>query len=391
MATIDVAVVGSRFGAHFLPLYRSHPQVGSVALVDVDTAALHRVADEFGVNDRFTSLDELLATDRYDAVHVASPVRFHVEHSVAVLRSGRHCASAVPMATTLDGIEQVLDAERDSGRVYMMMETMVFGRAFFYVKDLIDTGRLGPLTLMRGDHIQNLDGYPSYWRGFPPLNYATHIVSPLLALADARVEKVAARGSGILTEERRGDFSNPFPAETGLFALDRDGLTAEVTVSFFQTARSYYEGFSVFGHDMGVEWPMLDEEDGLTVYTLEPVQANWSRPARAQTVHPPDRTQVLPAELRRFTRPSEYDPGDGRPVVRVGAAHGGSHPHLAHEFVSAAVADRPALVDGVTAATWTAPGICGHASAMADGAWTSVPGFGTPHRLLDSPPGAAAR
>lgn len=383
MSMIDVAVVGSRFGSEFLPLYRSHPDVGRVALVDVDAEALHPTADRFGVDERFTSLDELLATDRYDAVHIASPVRFHVEHSVAALRSGRHCASAVPMATTLAGVEQVLEAERDSGQVYMMMETMVFGREFFYTSGLIESGRMGPLTLMRGDHIQNLDGFPHYWQGYPPLTYATHIVSPLLALADTRVDRVAARGNGMLTADRHGAFDNPFPAETGLFALDRDGLTADVTVSFFQTARKYYEGFSVFGHNMGVEWPIVNEDDGLTVHTLQPLGPVRGRPASVETVHPPDRTDLLPTELTRFTRPAEYDPGHGRPVVHTGADHGGSHPYLAHEFVSAVAQNRPALVNGTTAATWTAPGICGHASAMADGEWTSVPDFGTPHRVLD--------
>ena len=45
------------------------------------------------------------------------------------------------------------------------------------------TGRLGALTAYRGFHIQNLDGYPRYWLGYPPMKYVTHALSPLLALA----------------------------------------------------------------------------------------------------------------------------------------------------------------------------------------------------------------
>ena len=378
MAGIDVAVVGSRFGSAFLPLYLSHPAVNRVGLVDIDPAGLRETADAYGVDDVFTGLDELLASQRYDAVHIASPVRFHVEQSVAVLLSGRHCASAVPMATTLEGIDRVLDAERESGRVYMMMETMVFHRAFLYMKELVDSGRMGPLTLLRGDHIQNLDGFPRYWQGYPPLQYATHIVSPLLALAGARVRRVAGRGSGTLTPQRRGDFDNPFPLETALLDLDRDELTAEVTVSFFQTARSYYEGFSVFGHDMGVAWPMVGEDDGLTVFTLEQQEHRRGRPVRVEKIEPPDRPDLLPPELAAFARDTQFVPGVGHVPVPTLAHHGGSHPHLVHEFVSAITEQRRSRVDGVTAAAWTAPGICGHASALAGGEWMEVPDYGQP-------------
>lgn len=384
MSTIDVAVVGSRFGSAFVPLYLSHPGVNKVALVDVDAEALRETAQTYRVHDTYASLEELLATDRYDAVHIASPVRFHVDQSVAVLRSGRHCASAVPMATTLAGIERVLGAERDSGSVYMMMETMVFHRAFLYIQDLIESGRMGPLTLLRGDHIQNLDGFPRYWQGYPPLEYATHIVSPLLALADARVRRVVGRGSGELTPERRSDFDNPFPVETALLDLDRDRLTAEVTVSFFQTARSYYEGFSVFGHDMGVAWPLVGEDDGLTVFTLEQSADGRGRPVRVEQVDPPDRTDLLPAELAPFIGTAHFDPGDGAASVPTLPHHGGSHPHLVHEFVSAVAERRRPRVDGVTAATWTAPGICGHASALSGGDWTTVPDYGQPYRWVST-------
>ncbi|MET9023315.1 Gfo/Idh/MocA family oxidoreductase [Actinopolymorpha sp. NPDC004070] len=378
--TIDVAVVGGRFGGEFLPLYRSHPDVGRVALCDIDKDTLHAVADRYGVRDRFDSLDALLASDRFDAVHVASPVRFHVDQSVAVLDSGRHCASAVPMATTLDGIRRVLSAQRSSGRTYMMMETMVFGREFFHVRDLYQRGDLGALTFLRGAHIQNLDGFPRYWYGYPPMTYSTHALSPLLALAGARVRTAIGLGSGRLTPDRRGDFGNPFPVETALFQLDKDDLAAEVTVSFFQTGRTYYEGFSVYGHEAGVEWPQLNEDDGLRVFRLEPLggadgPGGRGRSASASTVHPPDRPDLLPPELAPFVRPTTFDPGDGAPAVRVGSAHGGSHPHLVHEFVTSIVESRTPVVDSLTAAAWTAPGICGHESALRNGERLDIPDF----------------
>lgn len=380
---IDVAVVGGRFGSEFLPIYRSHPDVGRVGLVDVDGTALADVGDRFGVDDRYGSIEELLAGDRYEAVHVASPVRFHVEQVVAVLDSGRHAACAVPMATTIDGIRRIMAARETAGTNYMMMETMVFGREFFFAREMHRRGDLGALTYLRGTHIQDLDGFPPYWMGYPPLTYSTHALSPLLALADARVRSAHALGSGRLTTDRVGDFDNPYPLETALFQLDHDDLVAEVTVSFFQVARKYQEGFSVYGRDRGLEWPAIANDDEFTLFELQPLQSGHrGRSGTARVVETPDRADLLPPELAAFTRRHDYDPGGGRAPVDLHSAHSGSHPHLVHEFVRSIVEQRPPLVDAVTAATWTAPGIAGHESAMRHGEPVPVPDFGTPNRLL---------
>ena len=97
--SIDVAVVGLGFGEEFLPIYRAHPLVGRVAIVDPSPSRLAEVGDLHDIPDRFSDLAEVLATDRWDAVHILAPVSFHADYSVAVLESGRHCACAVPMAT----------------------------------------------------------------------------------------------------------------------------------------------------------------------------------------------------------------------------------------------------------------------------------------------------
>lgn len=380
MSGINIAVVGAGFGRDFLPVYRSHPDVGRVAICDANRAVCDEVGDRFGVADRFTDLEVLLADDTWDAVHIATPVRFHVDHAVAVLRSGKHCACAVPMATTLDGIRAILDAQEASGATYMMMETMVFGREYLYVAGRHERGELGPLTFLRGDHIQNLDGYPWYWYGYPPMTYSTHALSPLLALAGARVTRAHGLGSGRLTPDRTGEFDNPYPVESALFALDRDGLAAQVTASFFQTGRAYYEGFSVYGQDRGVEWPQTGQEEGpLTVFTLDPKPRGRGdgrgRPVEIERVEAPDRADLLPAAIAPFTRRTSFDPGTGVAAVPAGGGHGGSHPHLVHEFVSSLVEGRRPAVDAVTAATWTAPGICGHASAMRNGEPVDVPDY----------------
>ena len=57
------------------------------------------------------------------------------------------------------------------------------------------------------------------------------------------------------------------------------------------------------------------------------------------------------------------------------ADHGGSHPHMVHEFVSSIVEERQPWPDAITTAGWTAAGICAHESAMNGGKRIEIPQF----------------
>lgn len=358
-AQIRLAVVGLHFGQAFVPIYQSHPDVARVALCDLDEPLLNAVGDRFGIADRFTRLEELLAAD-YDAVHLLTPVPRHVEQTLAALAAGKHCACAVPMATDLNDLRQIIAAQQQSGKNYMMMETAVYTREFLFAQDLLARGEMGALTFLRGTYFQDLEGdYPAYWRAQPPMHYATHAVAPLLALARTRAAAVCCFGSGQLRPDIQQPGGNTFPLQTAIFHLAGTNLAAEVTRSWFQTARAYTEAFSVYGDRAGFEWQQLEHEDPL-LFTLDQVQpGHRGRPVTASRIQVPDRADLLPPAIASFTQ----------------GGHGGSHPHLVHEFVRSIVEERPPAIDAITAADWTAPGLCAHESATQGGEPVSIPDF----------------
>ena len=61
--------------------------------------------------------------------------------------------------------------------------------------------------------------------------------------------------------------------------------------------------------------------------------------------------------------------------VAQGGGHGGSHPHMVHEFASALVEDRDPWPNAATAANWTCVGICAHQSAEKGGQRVTLPAF----------------
>lgn len=354
-----IGVVGLHFGAEFVPIYQQHPDVEQVAICDLNVEVLQRVGDRFGVEDRFTRLEDLLADQHYDAVHLLTPVPFHVEQTLAVLNAGKHCACAVPMATSIDDLWRIIAAQQASGKNYMMMETGAYLREFFFVQDLYERGELGTLTFLRGTYYQDLEGnYPTYWRAQPPMHYLTHAIAPLLALTQKRVAKVCCLGSGRLRPDIQQPDGNIFPLQTGLFQLADSDVVAEVTRSWFQVAHPYTETFSVYGDKRGFEWLLEHEKPRL--YTLEPVQpGRRGRPVTTEQVTVPDRADLLPAAIAPFTS----------------GGHGGSHPHLAHEFVRSIGEGRAPAIDAYKAADWTAPGICAHESALRGGEPILLPDF----------------
>ena len=74
------------------------------------------------------------------------------------------------------------------------------------------------------------------------------------------------------------------------------------------------------------------------------------------------------------------DPNADVPA-RVGARHGIARrltdlgAVLGDEFVRSIIERRPPAIDAVTAANWTAAGICAHQSAMAGGDGIDIPRF----------------
>ena len=58
-----------------------------------------------------------------------------------------------------------------------------------------------------------------------------------------------------------------------------------------------------------------------------------------------------------------------------GGGHGGSHPHLAHNFLMACLGQQPPMPDAETSVNWTMVGICAHESALKGGEKIRIPRF----------------
>jgi len=89
-----------------------------------------------------------------------------------------------------------------------------------------------------------------------------------------------------------------------------------------------------------------------------------------------DYAHILPEGIREFTTKGVYDMDENQHLsFKQGSGHGGSHPHLVYEFISAILENRDPFPNAAQSANWTCVGICAHESAMKNGEKVMVPIF----------------
>jgi predicted dehydrogenase len=367
---IKVAIVGLGFGAEFIPIYQLHPDAEMYAICQRNREKLDQIGDHFGVAKRYTDYDEMLKDPEIDAVHINTPIPDHAIQSIKALKAGKHVACTVPMATTVEECRQIVELTEQTGLTYMMMETVVYAREFLFMKELYEKGELGKIQFLKASHQQDMDGWPNYWPGLPPMHYATHCVGPVLGLTRDEAEYVSCFGSGTIREELHHHYGSTFAVESTHIKFRNSDLSAHVYRSLFDTARQYRESFEVYGSQKSVEWPLIEGQP-LVVHT-----AKKPEPEIPEEVHSPDYAHLLPASIQRYTTKGVYDTDDNQHLsFTQGAGHGGSHPHLVHEFVSALVQKRAPFPNARQSANITCVGILAHESALQGGKLMELPAF----------------
>ena len=151
-----------------------------------------------------------------------------------------------------------------------------------------------------------MDGWPDYWPGLPPMHYATHCVSPCLAILGKHAESVVCHGSGRIREELIGRYGSPFAIETATFKIKGSDVVAEVTRSLFDTARQYRESFDAYGSKKSFEWQQVEGEEPV-IHTKSTPEHPIPEPEIPKRVQGARTTpSCCPEPIQRFTTSGVY-------------------------------------------------------------------------------------
>jgi predicted dehydrogenase len=138
---------------------------------------------------------KLVALD-LDLVYIATPWRWHTPMAVHTMQNGKHAATEVPAATTLEECWELVDTSEKTGKQCMMLENCCYDFFELQTLNMVRQGAFGELTHAEGAYIHTLceliaheegeegRGYQGQWR-FHQNNskngnlYPTHGLGPI--------------------------------------------------------------------------------------------------------------------------------------------------------------------------------------------------------------------
>lgn len=393
--TFSIGVVGvGQFGAQFAHLFNLHPGVSGVYVVDERPERADEAIARYGLAGSLGTFEELLASD-VDAVAIFTQRWTHGPLVERALRAGKHVYSAVPMAVTEDEIARIIDAVRETRRVYMMGETSYYNPATVYARRQHEAGRFGRVFYSEGDYVHDMDlgFYDAYqysggerWKetaSYPPMLYPTHAIGGVLGALPAHAVSVSCVG---VRDDRKDGvfdkdvsmFGNDFSNATALFELNdggamrtnemrRVGYPSHIRESrfrFFGTEASFEQlaKVTVWQDKANVHDISEQMESRPSMPLDDPSLANVApdlRDAFVSGLAPVHDSSRLPEEFR------------GAPN-----GHEGSHHFLVDDFVTAVNTGSLPPVNAWTAARFTLPGIVAHESARRNGERLPIRDFG---------------
>jgi predicted dehydrogenase len=119
------------------------------ALSDVDQERVESTAREWGVPVARVDYRALLDRDLLDAVSLCLPHQLHASAAIAAAEAGLHVLVEKPLATTLAEADGMIDAAAAYGVQLMVAENTRFDATAIRAADLIRSGALGDLFLVR--------------------------------------------------------------------------------------------------------------------------------------------------------------------------------------------------------------------------------------------------
>lgn len=178
---IRIGMVGAGNIANIhLSAYQNIPQAEIAAICDIDEERLKLTADAYGIERRYTSIEDMLANEQLDAADVCVWNCDHAACSIYALEQGLHVICEKPMAYTAKQASEMQQAADRAGKLLMIGFVLRFSDetqlALDFAKDMGDIYYSKAIYLRR-------HGAPGGWfcdkarsGGGPVLDLGVHVI-----------------------------------------------------------------------------------------------------------------------------------------------------------------------------------------------------------------------
>ncbi len=402
---IRLGLVGlGSFGSAFAPLFSAHPLVDGVVLCDAEASKLEKWTQTEGIRKKLLpggaclSFDEICARQDLDALVIITQPWLHAPQCIQAMESGKHVYSAVPVtclpddSEILDWCGKIIDCSLRTGQHYMLGETTIYRPQTMFCRKKAALGEFGNFVFAEAEYAHDVDCATCslrevlksrttgvigaqreqlmrkyYSRGLKhsPMDYPTHSVSGPVSVMKSRPLDCTACGYRNANQDehfRHFDFSNV----VAFYRMD-NGASLRIAEmrEISPNVGCMGEDFRIFGTRGSYSYQKWCD-NGRNVPDGKPKENCCTELTESEMRDP------LPKEVADAFKKALGQTGSDF----VPAGHGGSHPYLVHEFVSAVSENRTPEISAWDAALYMAMGVAAHQSALKDGEKVKVFDFG---------------
>jgi predicted dehydrogenase len=165
---LRVGVVGCGVGKAHIEGFQSLPDYFKVdAVCDLDRQKAREVADECKIPYYYTEFAEINDSLDLDIIDICTPPYQHFSLIMQALSAGKHVICEKPLVGSLQEIDELILAERDSGKRIMPILQYRFGQGIQKLKMLLNSGIAGQpyLTTVDVAWRRGSEYYVAPWRG----------------------------------------------------------------------------------------------------------------------------------------------------------------------------------------------------------------------------------
>jgi len=155
LSDVGAAVIGSGFigTVHIEALRRLGVRVHGLLGSTPERGTARAAA--LGLPQAYASLDDLLADDRVDVIHVTSPNHLHHPQVKAILAAGRHVVCEKPLAMTSEESAELVALAAACGQVAAVNFNIRFYPLNQHLREVVRGGDLGDVRLVTGHYFQD--------------------------------------------------------------------------------------------------------------------------------------------------------------------------------------------------------------------------------------------
>ncbi len=133
-----------------------------VSLVfDIVPEAAEALAQDVGA--RATTNEDDLWADDVDAVVITTPTPFHADYVIKAAQAGKHIFCEKPMCRHMEQGEAMLEAVDEAGVTFMVGHVLRFFPEYVRARELVQSGAIGTVGVVRTSRINTLPGGPNSW------------------------------------------------------------------------------------------------------------------------------------------------------------------------------------------------------------------------------------